>query len=81
MVSSTSKVYDGTNSFTDVALNLTGAVSGDTVTATADGTAAGTDAGTHAFTATQTTLGGADAGYYSLAANAVSGSVTITEKT
>ena len=80
VVSSTSKVYDGTNSFTDVALNLTGAVSGDTVTATADGTAAGTDAGTHAFTATQTTLGGADAGYYSLAANAVSGSVTITEK-
>ena len=79
-VSSTSKVYDGTNSFTDVALNLTGAVSGDTVTATADGTAAGTGAGTHAFTATQTTLGGADVGYYSLAANAVSGSVTITEK-
>ena len=80
VVSSTSKVYDGTNSFTDVALNLTGAVSGDTVTATADGTAAGTGAGTHAFTATQTTLGGTDAGYYSLAANAVSGSVTITEK-
>ena len=79
-VSSTSKVYDGTNSFTDVALNLTGAVSGDTVTATADGTAAGTGAGTHAFTATQTTLGGADVGYYSLAANAVSGSVIITEK-
>ena len=80
VVSSTSKVYDGTNSFTDVALKLTGAVSGDTVTATADGTAAGTGAGTHAFTATQTTLGGTDAGYYSLAANAVSGSVTITEK-
>ena len=80
VVSSTSKVYDGTNSFTGVALTLTGAVSGDAVTATADGTAAGTGAGTHAFTATQTTLGGADVGYYSLAANAVSGSVTITEK-
>lgn len=80
VVSSTSKVYDGTNSFTGVALTLTGAVSGDAVTATADGTAPGTGAGTHAFTATQTTLGGTDAGYYSLAANAVSGSVTITEK-
>ena len=80
VVPSTSKVYDGTNSFTGVALTLTGVVSGDTVTATADGTSAVTDVGTHAFTATQTTLGGADAGYYSLAANAVSGSVTITEK-
>ena len=80
VVSPTSKVYDGTNSFTGVALTLTGVVSGDTVTATADGTSAVTDAGTYAFTATQTTLGGADAGYYSLAANAVSGSVTITEK-
>ncbi len=80
VVSPTSKVYDGTNSFTGVALTLTGVVSGDTVTATATGTAAGTGVGTHAFTATQPTLGGADAGYYSLTANAVNGSVTITEK-
>ncbi|MEG0050389.1 MAG: YDG domain-containing protein, partial [Clostridia bacterium] len=76
------KVYDGTGNFTAVALtpNASGILGGDTVTATADGTVENANVGaTKAFTATGVTLGGTDAGYYSLAADKVSGNVAITK--
>ncbi|MDD3252810.1 MAG: leucine-rich repeat protein [Lachnospiraceae bacterium] len=79
-----SKEYDGTDSFTGVALTLdtSSIFSGDTVTAVAAGTSAGTDVGTsHSFTATSVTLDGTDAIYYSLESTAVSGTVAITEAT
>ncbi|MEG0944842.1 MAG: YDG domain-containing protein, partial [Angelakisella sp.] len=76
------KVYDGTGNFTAVALtpNASGILGGDTVTATADGTVENANVGaTKTFTATSVNLGGAQAGYYSLAASAVSGNVAITK--
>ncbi|MEG1139970.1 MAG: S-layer homology domain-containing protein [Lachnospiraceae bacterium] len=76
------KAYDGTGSYTGVALtpNATD-LGGDTVTATADGTVADANVGaTKAFTATSVTLDGKDAGYYTLAADKVSGKVAITAK-
>ncbi|MEG0944741.1 MAG: YDG domain-containing protein, partial [Angelakisella sp.] len=75
------KVYDGTNSLIGVALeNLQALESGDTVTATADGAVADANVdATKAFTATSVTLAGAQAGYYSLAADKVSGNAAITK--
>ncbi|WP_206458863.1 S-layer homology domain-containing protein [Anaerovorax sp. IOR16] len=79
---SVSKEYDGTNSFTSVALTLNSSdiLSGDTVTATAKGTVADADAGTgKTFMATSAALDGDDKDYYSLDKAVVSGNVSITQ--
>ncbi|MEG1945482.1 MAG: Ig-like domain repeat protein [Lachnospiraceae bacterium] len=78
------KVYDGTNSFTGVALTpkASDILGGDTVTATAGGTTTNANVGaTKTFTATSVALGGTEAGYYTLAANKVNGNVAITTAT
>lgn len=78
--SSASRAYNGTNAFTGVALTLTGIETGDEVTATADGETVDAGVGTgKTFTASKVTLGGAQKDYYSLAADKVSGTVTITK--
>ncbi|WP_313523760.1 S-layer homology domain-containing protein [Anaerotignum sp.] len=81
VVAGVTKVYDGTNNFTNVGLTLNNDVlDGDTVTATASGTVDNKNVGAgKAFTATSVVLSGTDADYYSLAANAVSGSLEVTK--
>ncbi|WP_053956389.1 S-layer homology domain-containing protein [Inediibacterium massiliense] len=80
---SASKEYDGTNSFTNVALTtLIGVKSSDTVTATASGTVTDVNVGTgKSFTATSIILDGDHKDYYNLAATDVSGNVSITQAT
>ncbi len=78
--SSASRPYNGTNVYATVSLSLTGVETGDEVTATADGETKDAGVGTgKAFTASKVTLGGAQKDYYSLAADKVSGTVTITK--
>ena len=72
-----SKVYDGTTSFTDVPLTLTGVETGDAVTGIANGTVTDANAGTgKQFTATIVNFEGADKDYYS-PPSVVSGTVDI----
>lgn len=59
------KVFDGTTSAT-IAGNLSGVVSGDVVTLSGTGTFASADVGTGIVVTSTSTLGGVDAGNYSL---------------
>ena len=79
---SAAKEYNGTTSFTAVPLTLSesSVLTGDTVTATASGTVDNKNIGAEkTFTATSVALNGTGADYYSLAANAVSGSLQVTK--
>ncbi|MBV7272479.1 Ig-like domain-containing protein [Clostridium sp. PL3] len=80
---SASKEYDGTNSFTSIALTtLEGVENDDNVQATADGTVTDVNVGTgKTFTAISVKLDGEDKDYYSLDNSAVSGNVSITQAT
>ncbi len=80
-----SKVYDGTDIFSGIAVDFNtanGALSGDAVTATASGTVTDKNVGTNkALTVTSAILGGADKGYYSLPISlaTITGYVEITK--
>ncbi|WP_455138552.1 YDG domain-containing protein [Thermophilibacter sp.] len=72
------KAYDGTAAFSDVALELDGALTSDDVSFTASGTAARVDAGEGlAFTATSVAASGKDASFYTLDPGDVKGTVDI----
>ena len=74
-----SKVYDGTVDVNEsVALDLTGVLGTDQVTATATGTLSDKNVGNPSFNADKVVLGSADADYYSLAPEAVSGTMEVT---
>jgi len=81
VVENESKVYDGTNYFLSVDLNLTG-VSSDTVNARASGTVVDINVATSKiFTAIDITLDGDHKDYYSLSATDVNGIVSIMKAT
>ena len=76
-----SKVYDGTTAATVSAVALGGVVDGDTVGTSASGAFADKNAGTgKAVAVSGITLGGADAGNYTLASHQASGTADIAPK-
>jgi filamentous hemagglutinin family protein len=72
------KVYDGN---TTAAVGLSGAIAGDAITATGTGTFASKDVGTYTVSVSGITLGGTDAGNYSLSGNSASATASITPRT
>ncbi|MFI3201726.1 MAG: class II fructose-bisphosphate aldolase [Eubacteriales bacterium] len=80
--SSATKVYDGDKNFTNVVIDISSHVNGDTVTATANGTSASANVGSPSFTASSVTLAGTHSGYYvyTTTMSTVTGNVGITAK-
>nr|WP_267876978.1 YDG domain-containing protein [Massilia rhizosphaerae] len=76
--SAADKVYDGT---TTAAVAMGGAIAGDNVTASGTGSFGSKDVGTYAVSISNISLGGSDAGNYTLAGNTASATASITPRT
>ncbi|KQZ46789.1 YDG domain-containing protein, partial [Massilia sp. Root1485] len=76
--SAADKVYDGT---TTAAVSMSGAIAGDNVTASGTGSFGSKNVGTYSVSISNITLGGTDAGNYTLAGNSASATASITQRT